>query len=250
MDPNALTAAIMSSDLYTSSSPQRVAFVVDTEAHAYASGAPATIAIRPPHGTLGAFSDTELHQAGLPNKRGVYVFEPVLASAGVYDAVVQTNGHRIDLPFEVKAKPAAPIAGQRAPTAPSPTPAQPLGVNPLCTRVPACPLHNRSLSSLIGKGRPVAVLFATPALCQSQYCGPVLDTLLSVMGPYQSQVDFVHVEIYRDRTGADVSPTVDAWHLQSEPWLFGVDRHGVVRGRLDGAFGADEMRALLDPIRR
>ena len=70
-----------------------------------------------------------------------------------------------------------------------------------------------SLADVIGTGKPVAVMFATPALCQSQYCGPVLDELLDIMAPYRDKVTFVHVEIYKSNRGADLSPTVEAWAL-------------------------------------
>jgi hypothetical protein len=58
-----------------------------------------------------------------------------------------------------------------------------------------------SLASLIGAGKPVAALFATPARCSSQYCGPVLDEMLHIMAPYQDRITFVHTEIYQAVTG-------------------------------------------------
>jgi hypothetical protein len=76
----------------------------------------------------------------------------------------------------------------------------------------------------------------------------VLDELLKVMGPYQDKVTFVHVEIYKNLTGSDYVPTVDAWNLPTEPWLFGIDAQGVVRSRIDGAFGGTEMKSLLDAL--
>ncbi len=43
-------------------------------------------------------------------------------------------------------------------------------------------------------------------------------------------------------------PTLDAWHIESEPWLFGVDATGTIQSRIDGAFGGTEMKALLDAL--
>jgi hypothetical protein len=111
-------------------------------------------------------------------------------------------------------------------------------------------LHDTSLSALIGSGKPVAALFATPARCSSQYCGPVLDQLLDEMDPYRDRISFVHVEIYRSPTGTALTPTVEAWNIPSEPWLYGIDGSGVIQGRLDGAFGGTEMKSLLDAIAR
>ncbi|MCJ7439624.1 MAG: hypothetical protein MUP97_17950, partial [Acidimicrobiia bacterium] len=57
-----------------------------------------------------------------------------------------------------------------------------------------------------------------------------------------------HVDIYRSSTGAELSPTVEAWGLESEPWLYTVDGAGTIVGRLDGAFGGNEMTARLDAL--
>ena len=57
----------------------------------------------------------------------------------------------------------------------------------------------------------------------------------------------VHIEIYQASTGTALVPTLEAWHLESEPWLFGVDGAGTIQSRIDGAFGGTEMKALPRP---
>lgn len=242
-----LSAGLLATDLYASPQPQRFAFAL-REGADFASGPPARIAFQPPNGTLGTFQDTVLHANGLPEKRGVYTAPVVLATAGTWGAVVDVNGKAAPVAFMVPAATDVPIAGTPAPRAASPTHADTLGVNPICTRVPECPLHTVSLDTVIGAGKPVAVMFATPARCESRYCGPVLDELLTITGTYADHITFVHVEIYKSDTGTEHVPTVDAWHLGSEPWLFGVNAQGTVVSRLDGAFGGDEMRTLLDAL--
>ena len=91
-------------------------------------------------------------------------------------------------------------------------------------------------------------MFATPARCQTQYCGPVLDTMLPMVATYSDRIDFVHVEIYKNNQTTDVVPAVGAWGLGGEPWLFGIDSGGLVTARLDGAFDATEIQALLDGL--
>ena len=49
----------------------------------------------------------------------------------------------------------------------------------------------------VGK-KPVALLFATPQLCQSRVCGPVVDVGLQLRAQYGDQVDFIHQEVYTD----------------------------------------------------
>ena len=158
------------------------------------------------------------------------------------------DGARTPFVFQVAAKPASPITGQPAPRAASPTTRDPLGVDPICTRNPVCPLHTFSLSSIVGRGRPIAAMFATPARCQTRYCGPVLDTMLPMVATYSDRIDFVHVEIYKNNQTTDVIPTVSAWKLGGEPWLFGIDSGGLVTARLDGAFDQTEITGLLDGL--
>jgi len=242
-----LSPLVLSSDLHASADPQRLAFAI-AKGSKFSSLAPAQVALAPPGSQEGTVFDTTLHKAGLPKGRGVYVAEPVLDVAGVWNAVALTRGRRVRFSLQVKEAPEAPTIGSVAPVAPSPTKADPLGVKPICTRIPRCPLHTTSLSELAGSGRPIVALFATPALCQSAYCGPVLDELLELTGELEDRIDFAHVEIYRSNTGADVSPTVETWGLPSEPWLYTIDPSGIIQGRLDGAFGGDEMTTLLDAL--
>jgi len=243
----ALSALLVSNDLYVSPQPQRVAFVV-YRGPTPASGPPARLALAAPGSTQGQVVTARPMSAGLPKGRGVYVVQAVFEQPGTYQGFVLTRGARVPIALEVKSAAEEPVAGSVASRAPSPTKQNPLGVDPICTRQPACPLHAVSLSDVIGTGRPVAVLFATPALCQTRYCGPVLDELLTVRKAFESRVTFVHVEIYRSNRGVDLAPTVQAWNIQYEPWFFTVDGAGTIRGRLDSAFGRDELAPLLQSL--
>jgi hypothetical protein len=243
----ALSPLVLSSDLYASPEPQRLAFAIARGAK-FASGAPAQVALAPPGADEGEVYDTTLHRDGLPKGRGVYVAEVALDQPGAWNALALTRGKRVPFAIQVNPQPAAPAVGSAAPRAASPTRADTLGVKPICTRRPPCPLHEVSLADVIGTGKPVAVMFATPALCQSMYCGPVLDELLDVRGPFEDAVTFVHVEIYKSNQGADLAPTVEAWGLPSEPWFFTIDGAGTIVSRLDGAFGGDEVRAALEAL--
>lgn len=246
--PNALVPAVISADLYASPTPQRFAFTMLTENHQPRAGDPAEISLPSPAGSAGPFVAAVARGEGLPQFRGVYTIDATLPHAGAFVAKVRYLGKEYQLPFQVNDKPAAPIVGALAPKAASPTKAHPLGAQQICTRVPPCPLHRVSLSDVIGKGKPVLVLFATPEFCQTAYCGQVLDALLQIVPPYQAKVDVVHVEIYEKDPQGTLIPTVKAWNLQSEPWCFGVDGTGRITARLDSAFDAAEMRQILDGL--
>jgi hypothetical protein len=243
-----LSALLLASDLYASPTPQRIAFAL-SDGGKFASGPRANLAFGAQGKALGRPVDTVLHDRGLPKRRGIYTADVTLPQAGPWLGVVEVSGKgQASLAFQVQDTSKAPIAGQAAPRAASPTVANPLGVDPICTRNPPCPLHEVSLDTVIGAGKPVAVMLATPARCESRYCGPVLDDLLTLVDQFRDRVTFVHVEIYRSLTGTDLVPTVDAWGIQTEPWMFGVDATGNVVSRLDGAFGHDEQQELLQRL--
>jgi hypothetical protein len=134
----------------------------------------------------------------------------------------------------------------------TPLPTDHRGVDPICTRQPACPLHDVSLDSALAEGRPTAVLFSTPALCQSRTCGPVLEILLGEVPRYASKVRFLHVEVYKSLqsnfTEADLTPGMKAYGLYFEPVLFLAGADGVIRSRLAGPFDRTEARAALDAL--
>ncbi|MET0422087.1 MAG: hypothetical protein ABW073_10315 [Acidimicrobiia bacterium] len=240
-----------SSDLYASPDPQRFSMILQRPTKggiAYVSGPKVEVRFRGPGGDWTEFTKLSLDTEGLPKGRGVYREAFTFADAGDWKGQAKFPGGKTDFTFPLPATAAAPVPGDAAPRAASPTTTDSLGVNPICTRKPMCPLHSVSLSDVIGTGKPVAVLFATPALCTSAYCGPVLDEMLEIMTPYQDRVTFVHVDIYKSLSNATPAPTVQAWNLPSEPWLYGVDGAGIVTARLDTAFGKTEMTALFDGL--
>ncbi|MGQ0520082.1 MAG: hypothetical protein ACT4PX_02875 [Actinomycetota bacterium] len=138
-----------------------------------------------------------------------------------------------------------PFPGRPMISTPSPTAAATLGVDPICTNQPACPLHEVSLDAALAEKRPLAVLFSTPALCKSRFCGPVLENVLAQQASFADRVRFLHVEIYADRAGKELAPTVKAYALPGEPVLFLAGADGVVRDRLDNAFDRLEAEATL-----
>ena len=105
------------------------------------------------------------------------------------------------------------------------------------TREPADQMHGSDFAELLGE-RPVALLFASPALCESRVCGPVTDIAAQLQEEYGDRVEFIHQEPYVDndlRKG--VREPLRAFNLQTEPWLFTFNAEGRVAARLEGSFG-------------
>jgi hypothetical protein len=235
-------------------SPQRFAFILVKNDGDFASGPPTQIAIAPPGGQLGTPMPATLHTDGLPPGRGVYVIEPTLTEPGNWRGTVTIEGHGdATLAFPVSANPDTPKVGDMGRVIASPTTTNTMGVDPLCTRTddksnPApCSFHSQSLDQVIGKGKPVIAMFATPARCQSRYCGPVLDQLIQLAPEFGDRIVPVHTEIYKDLTSNDLVPATESWlGYSGEPWIFAMDGTGKVIGRLSGAFATDEIRTLIE----
>jgi hypothetical protein len=188
------------------------------------------------------------HGEGLPDQRGIYTVDTVFDVAGAWPAIIEYGGELNQFAVQVYPRARTVVPGDAAISTTTPTNAAPLGTDPLCTLEPPCRLHKQPLDALLAARRPIALLFATPARCSSQYCGPVLESVLGVAPDYEDEVAFVHVEIYKDLTSNDKVGAVEAWRLPSEPWLFTIGTDGRIRDRLDGAFDESEIREMLDRL--
>jgi hypothetical protein len=103
-----------------------------------------------------------------------------------------------------------------------------------------------SFKDVVGK-RPVALVFATPQLCQSRVCGPVVDIAAQLQSVYGNRMTFIHQEVYANNMVQDgLRPQLQAFHLQTEPWLFTFDRSGRIAARLEGSFGVNEFEQAVN----
>ncbi|MBA2347953.1 MAG: hypothetical protein H0V81_06620 [Solirubrobacterales bacterium] len=118
------------------------------------------------------------------------------------------------------------------------------------TRLPPAPeLHRVNFRDVLGK-KPVVLQFATPQLCQSRVCGPVVDVALQAKARAGSGVAFVHQEVFREnKVEKGVRPQLAAWKLATEPWTFVIDRRGVVRSRFEGPMSPGELERAVAAVR-
>jgi hypothetical protein len=113
------------------------------------------------------------------------------------------------------------------------------------TRAPPDTMHEEDLADVLGE-KPVVLLFATPALCQSRVCGPVVDIAEQVKASYDGDAEFIHMEIYNENElDKGFRQQVLEWKLPTEPWLFTIDGDGKVAASLEGAYSARELEAAL-----
>lgn len=188
--------------------------------------------------------------------KSVYVAQVPFAKPGRYrvTAVAKLDGRSVSTSsFSAEVRDRAtkgfpPNVGDPAPKIATPTVNDVAGdAARLSTRTPpATDLIQDDLAQVYGK-RPVALLFATPALCQSRVCGPVVDVMEQVRAQTgSSRTAFISSEIYKEnRVDQGLRPAPSAYKLPTEPWLFVLDRNGTVVERIEGAFSVAELQAAV-----
>lgn len=207
-----------------------------------------SLAVAPPFQSKTTASDPDAAQS-------VYVARVPIPKAGrrvitgvaqVGDKLYATSGIELTVPAPGAAK-GPPDVGQPVPRIHTPTLASAGGdAKKIDTRVPTADgLVRDDLYDVLGK-KPVVLAFATPLLCQSRVCGPVVDIVDEVHAQMGDKASFIHVEIYKNNKVADGNlPQVVAFRLPSEPWVFVIDRQGRVSTRFEGAFSVNELKAAV-----
>jgi len=197
---------------------------------------------------LGSPMSAPRHAEGLP--RPYYPYRTTFTAPGTYDVVATIDGQEATMAFALVPPEQVPIpkVGDKLPAAETPTTADGHGVDPICTRKPTCPLHEVTLTEALGEGKPVGLLIATPAYCQTAVCGPVLDVVLAASEGLTDKVRLVHAEVYSDDTLASQAPVVSAYGMTFEPCLYLADASGTIVDRLDVLFDTAEVRTALEQL--
>lgn len=208
-----------------------------------------SLAVQAPYraDSAGEGDATSVYVAELPPlEKGTY-----RAAAVVRDAEGTLAATNFQTAVTVAEQPELPSEGDDAPSVHTPTLDDVGDVSEIDTRVPPSTMHTEDLADVLGK-EPVVLLFATPALCQSRVCGPVVDVAEQVKAEYDDEAAFIHMEIYVDNQfdpqNPKLRPQVEAFGLPTEPWLFVIDEKGVVQKRIEGAFSVSELETELDKV--
>jgi hypothetical protein len=142
-----------------------------------------------------------------------------------------------------------PRPGEKAPLIETPTAKSVNGdLAKLTTRIPPDTQNKVNYAEVLGK-EPILLLFATPQFCQSRVCGPVVDVVQQVQHEFEGKANFIHMEIYNENDPSQgVRQQVRRFHLPSEPWLFAINREGVVSAAIEGAFGTKLMQETVEKV--
>jgi hypothetical protein len=164
--------------------------------------------------------------------------------AGAWGILVQStlpDGTKgaANLGVQVLPKPHLPAPGQPALASANLTRKDVVDPHQVDSGDPPNDMHDVRIKDSIAAGRPSAIVFASPAYCSSGLCGAPTAELAALQRDYRINVDFIHIEIWRDFATKALNPTAREWLLQPDGTLFApvvyvVGRNGVIFDRWEG----------------
>ena len=206
-----------------------------------------------PDGTI------ETHEAG---ETGAYVINMAFDNTGEWEVEVEgsINGaplEPVSTGFQVRAESLSVAVGRPAPETKQPVLGDPgvEDVSEIDTSNPPNPdMHNMTVAAAIASGKPSVIVFATPMFCTSRICGPTKQLVDQLYEKYKGKANFIHIEPYdldkaRSGQALEVLPFVtQEWGLQSEPWVFFVDKDGNIAAKFEAMVGYEELEGALQPL--
>ena len=206
----------------------------------------------PPTGTRGVFvTNLEFDVAG----------EGTNADPGYWGLQVTTTtaeGVAIEAQtaISVSAQSSTPGIGKPVPRSVTPTDGDTDDLATISSSASPDPsLYQLSVDEALDEGKPLVVVFASPAFCVSATCGPQVDMISQVKEKHQGEANFIHVEVFENphliqgsRPTDGLVATVDEWGLPSEPWTFVIDANGLVHAKFEQFVAAEEIEEVLREI--
>ncbi len=204
----------------------------------------------------------------IEGSRGEYVTPATFDVPGAWKAVFITQEpggkqEAIGVAFEVVEDGSAVAVGEKAPATDNPTSADVNGdLKQISTDLNPDPrFYEMSVADALAQGKPFVLVFATPAFCQSSQCAPTLAGVKKAAANAPANVAFINVEPYQmTNTDGNLQPVLDAynqlqtvasvdeWGILTEPWIYTVDRTGVVRASFEGAVSDADLEAAIKEI--
>lgn len=179
----------------------------------------------------------------------LYVADVELRKPGRYSILVEPEGESVQAAgeFVVRRRSESPQIGSRAIASDTPTLADAPASQITTARPPDIELLQTSVKQALAQRAPFVVAFATPKFCQTRTCGPTVEVVESVRRRFASNgIRFIHVEVYKDNEPSrGVNRWMREWKLPSEPWVFVVDKRGIIRAKFEGSVSEAELEAAV-----
>jgi hypothetical protein len=232
-------------------------FALDGDAGTFVSERALTrVAIEP--GVVHEHADDSLHDHSSAAV-ALFVANVGFTRSGDWGAevTVEVDGERATtrLRFIVQQRTAEPMIGDLIPRSVQRVLADVDAIEEIDSALPPNPaMHDLTVAAALDAGRPMLVVFGTPAFCQTRFCGPVIDRIARpLLERYGSEAAFIHIEPFdlaeaRDAGRLVVLPVMAEWGLTTEPWIFIVDRDGRVSAKFEGIMSLAEVEAALTAV--
>lgn len=182
-----------------------------------------------------------------------WVIYPTLSEPGLWGltAVIQLeNGETFESDFALEVKPTASslAIGEAAPASQNKT----IHTQPDLQKLssgddPDPTLYQLTVAEALDNGKPTVVAFATPGLCQTKWCAPVLDSVTAVKDQIGDEANFIHIEVFDSFKDLTFVPEMAEWGLETEPWVFVLDADGRIVSKLAGPLSPQELNEQLNP---
>jgi len=201
--------------------------------------------------------------------RGLYAADIEFPHAGrwgtrFYATFPDGRTETVRMDYDVLETTSTPAIGAPAPLIDSPTAEDVGGDLSLISSdpEPVDRFYDLSILDVIEADKPAAIVFVTPAFCQTATCGPTIDKVKEVAKNHPDDVNFVHVEPYlmhvsngylqpllSEAGSLQSAPWTVRYGLLTEPYVIILDAEGLVRAKFEGAITVDELEdALWDAI--
>jgi hypothetical protein len=208
----------------------------------------------------GHTHETEVapHAHDASEARGIYTAEFNFDEPGNWGAEITVTGEdgatavsRVGFP--VLAAAFTPAVGMDAPPSDNPTAAEVADISEIDSGSTPNDMHDVKIKDAIAAGRPMLIVFSTPAFCLSRFCGPVNDEMSRLQEQYRDQVDFVHIEIWKDYEKKIAHDTALEWLQEEdgsmiEPRVYLVDHQGKIFHRFENMVLAEEVEPWLQQM--
>jgi hypothetical protein len=183
--------------------------------------------------------------------RGIYVAQVAFGRPGAWGVEVLArrddgSAEATRFSVDVLAVPRTPALGAAAPRSRNLVAGDVSDLRQIDSSEPPDPrLHQVRIADAIAQGKPQVIVFASPRLCTSRVCGPVVDVVRTLIPGYGDRVVFVHQEVWPRDSYQQFTPTVKEWNLRSEPWIFLVDGTGIIQAKFEGLTTRRELEAAV-----
>ncbi|MGI8927534.1 MAG: hypothetical protein ACR2HN_12945 [Tepidiformaceae bacterium] len=204
-----------------------------------------------------AGGDVHVHGGQDEDRVGYYV-AVAFTYAGFWGVSVEAtlaDGTRgvSNIGFQVSEKPSILGSGARAPKSDNLTKREVSDLHEIDSGDPPNDMHDVKIKDALAAGRPLVVVFSTPAFCTSRFCGPVNEEVEALRDIYKDRVDFVHIEIWKNFDRKELSQATKEWIVRAdggltEPWVFAVDKDGAIYDRWEGPVARNIMEASVKAI--